>query len=56
MHGGNTTVKTRMLQEEGKKDTMKRRRRKRRREKGDMAFFVRAVNNTFLQISQQRKK
>lgn len=52
MHGGNTTVKTRMLQEEeGKKDTMKR-----RREKGDMTgFFFRAVNNTFLQISQQRK-
>ena len=39
-----------MLQEEeGKKDTMKR-----RGEKGDDNFF-RAVNNTFLQISQQRK-
>lgn len=52
MHGGNTTVKTRMLQEEeGKKDTMKR-----RKEKDDrFFFFFRAVNNTFLQIPQLRK-
>ncbi len=45
-------MKTRMLQEEeGKKDTMKRR-------KGVTMtgfFFFGAVNNTFLQISQQRK-
>lgn len=39
-----------MLQgEKGKKDSMKRRREK------DDKFFFRAVNNTFLQISQQRK-
>lgn len=43
-------MKTRMLQgEKGKKDSMKRRREK------DDKFFFRAVNNTFLQISQQRK-
>lgn len=43
-------MKTRMLQEEeGKKDTMNR-----RKVRHDNCFF-RAVNNTFLQISRQRK-
>lgn len=51
MHGGNTTVETRMLQEEeGKKDLMKR-----RRENGDMTVFFSAVNNTFLQFSRLKK-